>query len=278
MKTRLPYSLYLQRLFAVQAIFFIWLIGFSVPVLAENGFRFGPGEEIIGKKSTEALDTEESAAGVTKRRKVFKGFGAYRSRINSMCRYIDQDGQRSWLAEISKTNASKERECSPCRSLYAVISSACADRLFSRRKPAVEAKPPPSEETEVSSEDSDGDVDSAEPGENAASRPTAAPKASERKYDPRLEVLDIASRIFIEAAEDPEFGKENFSAVKHLTDKMLIIDDKELSERYYYDTLAAYILAPFRSRGYLDTAPAAPKPVNAPAPTPTVNVDKLFDF
>lgn len=254
---------------AILAIIFLLVLSRSESALCEFGKHTSEiGSEETGGNSFESY--EESIEEAKKKHiKQFKGFGMYRSRIQSACKLLEAEGQRQWFFDTAK-KFSNIKDCQSCRSLYVTFVGACAGKT----KTKVSAK---KEKTPVVEEPSETHEVATEEG-----TPVAKPTVSEKNvirgsWDPSTELLDLISRIFREMAEDEEVAEENFKAVKHLTDNMRDPIDKKIDQKQYLDTLATYMLSPFivRGIGVEEAESQGHEGGGAPA-KPTVALDSLF--
>lgn len=175
---------------------------------------------------------EESYQNVKKIKPLnFKGFGAYRTRLQKMCNYLDRDGQRAWLAERAKQLSRSREICTPCRALYVVLNSVCASK-----KKNISKSPIPT-------------VGSDQEPQVPLSTPTTIVIMQDLKLEPQTELLDLISRISREMAEDSTAAEDNYKAIQNLLSELLNKHEKHPSELAYFEIFASYMRAPFEARG-----------------------------
>ena len=96
--------------------------------------------------------------------------------------------------------------------------------------------------------------------------------------DPGTELLDLVSDFFREMAEAKprEVAEGYYVGVEHLIREMRLKEGKSRIEQEYFDTLAEFIEAPFKSRGFLPEKKGLPLATPPPSRTPKVSIDDLF--
>jgi len=138
---------------------------------------------------------------------------------------------------------------------------------------------PPTEapaEEAAPSEDEEGEEGEEEGGE-AKPTPTPTPRPIGPERDPNIVVLDLVSRLFQNLAEVP--GAElTMMAVDLFVAELRSPVGKSESTLAYFDTIAAFMLAPFEElRAEYQANLDAQKKENDEV-TPEANVNEMFDF
>jgi hypothetical protein len=247
-------------------IFGLLLLGlllWTVPIAHSQEHK--KSEEVISEEASGGSSFESYVESVEeakkKKARAFKGFGAYKGRVKKMCKLIGEDGHSEWFAVTSKRYANSMKDCAPCRSMYAMLAGSC---LAGKTKLVIKKTPLP----KVEKADANKEI------------PTSVPTKSEVKlkqpaWDPSTELLDIVSRVFSEMSDDKEVAEENFRAVKHLTDQMLM--DKTLSNARasYFKTLSRFMLTPFEIRG-IGKNKNEEDSYSSSEQAPKVSIDTLF--
>lgn len=282
---KLAFGRFTCRWLSAMAIVGVWATSnhlFACSDLYADDWRMhGSKSSDIFEGDAELIDGSSSKTKQVKRKR-FKGYGSYRSEFKALCKLFERDNQSGWLSYTARGFKTSLRECLPCRNIYVVLFSACKEHPGFRR-----IIPTPTADqlaTRVAEEEflqkEQKQQEEIEGTPTPTPTPTQTPTAgAPQELEPTAAAVDLIVSIAREMAEDKEYGEENFEGMWHLIQQMRRSEGKTVAERSYYDIVSTYFLAPFIARGFLNRSESIGKSDSwKQEPTPTPNVDVLFDF
>ena len=227
-------------------------------------FAFIPAKDAFGQHGHEehaseaphgAADTadEDHSAGdapsqSTKapKKRAIQSFGRFESNLKQMCAGLDLDGRRERLFNIATVQKKEERACPLCRSLWGTVAGAC--------KPVLKKEPPKKKKKDE---------------EEVEAEPTPTPKPQIKQRYPAPVLLDLVSRMadgMYDAESDDQAVRR---AVDSVVTAVMSASDLSIAERDYFETLFAFLTAPWEGREDLTHQRATP--------TPDPSVDEMFE-
>lgn len=193
--------------------------------------RFGPEAREV------AYEYSETYPGPKKRakRKKYPSIASLRPLVKGFCLGLAQDARAEWLHQKLQDISKEEyRSCASCKVIFREIMKHCDPEVLSkpkRKKRTSRKKIESAREEGVTSE----------VPEEKAKKPTVPVV----QLEPRLVVLDYASRFFRALAEDEENLKDTVIAAKRLEKILLDTTEQTAGQQSYYGILASFVYSSF---------------------------------
>lgn len=206
------------------------LLTFSSATAQEGEPEFGPGERPV------VYEYAEVYPGPSKKEKTKKypSIRDLRPYVKGMCLGLARDGRAEWLFEqLAHISKEEYRSCPGCKQIFKEFIKYCRPGTLekSRKKKKIRGKRKDSLEEKQS--------------EEPTPTPTPVPGPPKAQREPRLEVLDYASRLFHELSNDEKNFDETVRAVKRFNSILRMTEGTSSGQQSYYGILATFAYAPF---------------------------------
>jgi hypothetical protein len=212
---------------------------------AEHGSEAPHGAADPAEEGHAGDDASSHSTKVPKKRAI-QSFGRFESNLKQMCAGLDLDGRRERLFNIAIVQKKEERACPLCRSLWGTVAGAC--------KPAPKKEPPKKKKKDE---------------EEVEAEPTPTPKPQVKQRYPAPVLLDLISRMADGMYEAESDDKAVRRALDSIVTAVMSASDLSIAEREYFETLFAFLTAPWEGREDLTHQRATP--------TPDPSVDEMFE-
>lgn len=194
----------------------------------------------------------------------FKGYGRYQKKFVSLCEAMQEDGRLEYLVSTARAFSERDITCEACRPLYQTFTSSCGRIVLASQ---ISQNVPTSKSKKKATQTELPEVN------HELVTPTKIPYALQR--EPSALVIDRATRLFADIAEDKDLLAKTKQALDKLSFIMLDKSRTTVRSREYYTQFFSYIMPFFEEKEIkgeksLGITPLDPK-------QKTKKLDSMFD-
>lgn len=193
-------------------------------------------------------------------------FSRFEPDLRSLCVGMEVEGRRERFVSIAEQVLESDKGCISCKSIWRSVISACGKlgpKPTPRPKAQGKKRPPTKPEPEA-----EGSAEQPEEAPTEGVDQGAALPPQRKARTPSTELLDSASQFGVRLYNEDQGGGSVATTFAYVVKTVNEFKGLSKEEREYYDTLFAYLLAPWEGR--VD-------PKNAPTPTPPAKLHEFFE-